>query len=64
MPRRDDPKRPAARVQIADFGGFEPNSDPHDLAPGVATHQINATSVKRGELRVRQGYRVVQFEGD
>ncbi len=64
MPRAAtlDPHKPDSRVLIRDFGGFVPNSDPHDVEPGVATQQVNATSVKRGELRVRLGHRVVKFD--
>lgn len=64
MPRKDysDPKVPEGQVQIRDFGGFVTNADPHDLAPGTATKQINATSARPGELRARSGVRVVQFD--
>lgn len=57
-----DPKAPDAMILIRDFGGYEPNADPHDVAPGVAIAQVNATSLKRGELRVRLGYRPLKFE--
>lgn len=65
MPRPPipDPKRPDARAEIRDFRGFEPNADPHDIAPGVAVDQINATSVRPGELRVRLGCKVLRFDG-
>lgn len=63
MPKPVDPKKPDGQVVIRDFGGFESNTDPHDIAPGVAVIQVNATSVRPGELRVRQGYKVVNFEG-
>jgi hypothetical protein len=62
MPRKPDPKAPEARVVIRDFAGFVPNADPHDLKPGTATEQINATSTRQGELRVRLGTQVLQFE--
>lgn len=58
-----DPKKPDAQVVIRDFAGFHSNEDPHDLPPGVSTKQVNATSVRPGELRVRQGYKVVLFDG-
>ncbi|MBX6312829.1 MAG: hypothetical protein IRY99_07935 [Isosphaeraceae bacterium] len=63
MARPQDPKRPEAVVAIRDFGGFVTNADPHDLPPGVAIVQVNATSVRPGELRARSGFKVVQFEG-
>jgi hypothetical protein len=49
-------------VVIGDFGGWEPNADPHDVEPGVSIRQVNAMSWKPGELRVRPGFRVVQFD--
>lgn len=57
-----DRKTPDDVVVIGDFGGYEPNADPHDVAPGVAIKQVNAMSWKPGELRVRPGFRVVQFD--
>lgn len=62
MPRRKDPKDPDGMVVIGDFGGWTPNADPHDVPPGVSIEQVNAMSWKPGELRVRPGYRVVQFD--
>lgn len=62
MPRTRDPKLPDARVQIRDFAGWIPNSDPHDIPPGAAVEQVNATSSRPGELRVRSGAKVVKFE--
>ena len=47
---------------IKDFGGFVTNEDPHDLPPGTAIQQVNAQSVRPGELRARLGVRVVQFD--
>ena len=57
-----DAHKPDSRVMIRDFGGFVPNADPHDVEPGVATQQVNVTSVKKGELRGRLGFRVVKFD--
>jgi hypothetical protein len=62
MPRNNDPKAPDARVVIRDFSGFVPNADPHDIKVGASTEQINATSTRPGELRVRLGTQVLQFE--
>ena len=64
MPRKDysDPKDPEGQVRFRDFGGFVTNEDPHDLTPGGAVKQINATSVRAGELRGRPGVRIVQFD--
>jgi hypothetical protein len=66
MPRRTmmiDPQHVAdASVTIGDFGGYKPNADPHDLEPGESIVQVNAMSWKPGELRVRPGFAVVQFD--
>jgi hypothetical protein len=62
MARESDRKVPDNQVVLRDFGGFVPNADPHDLPAGVAVDQVNATSVRPGELRPRQGYRVVRFD--
>ena len=64
MPRKTDPKAPEAVVAIKDFGGFVTNADPHDVPPGTAIKQLNATSVRPGELRARPGVKVVQFDAD
>ena len=60
--RNTDPAKPYGRVVIKDFLGYAPNVDPHDLSPGLAVSQVNACSMRPGELRVRLGYTVVQFE--
>jgi len=57
-----DPNKPDGRVKIQDFLGYQPNLDPHDMPPGVATVQTNACSMRPGELRVRLGFAVVQFD--
>jgi hypothetical protein len=62
MPRPSDPKIPEAQIAIKDFGGFVTNADPHDVPPGTAIKQVNATSVRPGELRARTGSKVVQFD--
>lgn len=62
MPREADPKKPLSKVTIRDFPGYRPNTDPHDLPPGVAIVQINAMSWRPGELRVRPGFKAVQFD--
>jgi hypothetical protein len=63
MPRRaSQPHDPDIRVEIRDFGGYVPNADPHDLPPGTAQAQVNAIVIRPGELRCRQGARVVLFD--
>jgi hypothetical protein len=58
----DDPKRPNGITKITDFAGLAPSADPHDIHPGLAAIQVNAVPIHQGELRVRRGFRVVQFE--
>ena len=62
MSRTTDTKTPEAVVPIKDFGGFVTNADPHDVPPGTAVKQVNAQSVRPGELRARPGCKVVQFD--
>lgn len=63
MARKAD-RRDSGRIVIKDFPGYAPNSDPHDLPPGTAVSQVNAMSARPGELRVRPGFAVVQFDID
>lgn len=53
-----------AGVEINDFPGLMTNMAPAALpdAPGGATEQVNLTCVRMGEMRVRPGYRLVEFE--
>jgi hypothetical protein len=60
--RAKDRKDPDDQVVIGDFGGFEPNADPHDVPAGVSIVQVNAMSWKPGELRVRPGFRSCTFD--
>lgn len=59
---KTDPRVPEGQVNIKDFGGFVTNVDPHDVPPGTAIKQVNATSLRPGELRARPGVKVVQFD--
>lgn len=65
MPTDDDKPRKTVTSQVAirDFGGMKPNLSPHDLEPGESVSQVNVAALRRGELRVRQGFAVVQFRG-
>ncbi len=63
MPRtKADPKEPETTVRITDFGGMSPGTDQHDNNPGLSWFQVNAVSFHPGELRARQGFRVLKFE--
>jgi hypothetical protein len=55
------PKIPADQVVINRFDGFVPNADPHTLPPGGSVKQVNITSIRPGELRVRHGFRFLTF---
>ena len=57
-----DSNKPKGRLVMTDFPGYTPNVDAHDIPPGVAIIQVNAVSLKPGELRVRPGFAVVQFD--
>lgn len=59
MARREDSK---AQVSMKDFGGFVTNADPHNIPPGTAVRQVNATSMRPGELRTRPGVRIAHFD--
>lgn len=59
---RGDPNQPVGRLVMKDFPGFAPNIDPHILPPGTSSDQVNAVSIRPGEMRVRPGFAVVQFD--
>lgn len=49
-------------VNAVDFPGVMTNVDPRDLPDGAAAEQVNACSLRFGELAVRQGLKTVTFE--
>ena len=51
-------------VVIADFRGLVSNVDAKDADPSNAIVQVNATSIRVGELRVRMGLKAVTFEDE
>lgn len=53
---------PKTVVEIADFQGMASNFDPHDIQPGVSQIQINMNGLQRGQLEVRRGLRVLEFD--
>jgi len=55
--------RPVVRVIIRDFAGLETNADPNDIDPGKAREQVNLVAERSGELRPRQGWARVRFDG-
>ncbi len=48
--------------EMATWPGLITNADPHDLPPGAAVVQNNDFSHREGELRVRKGLGVVEFD--
>lgn len=58
----DDPKASDQRVRITDFAGMSPGTDLHDNDPGESWYQVNVVPFHPGELRVRRGFVVCQFE--
>lgn len=57
-----DPKEAESRVRITDFGGMACGLDLHDIDPGESYYQVNVVPFHPGELRVRRGFVVCQFE--
>lgn len=60
--RSEDQTGPEPDISIRDFTGMAPNRDPHDLPIGKSIHQLNVGVGPQGELRVRLGAKVVQFD--
>ena len=54
------PARP--QVMVDDFPGILENVDSRDQPAGAAEAQVNACSIKVGELLVRLGLREVVFD--
>ena len=50
-------------VVMRDFSGMASKPDSDDLTPGAAQVQVNVMSSRPGELRTRQGYQQLSFEG-
>lgn len=55
-------EEPKSVILIRDFPGLVLQVEGTELPPGAASEQVNASSARTGSLRVRTGYRVVQFE--
>lgn len=49
-------------VEIGDFNGLVTAVNPKDSEPGMAEEQVNACSLRQGELQCRAGYRAVSFD--
>jgi hypothetical protein len=62
MPAQPDPKTVSTAVPIRDFPGLVSNADAHDIPPGAAQVQVNATGQRPGELAVRPGFRRLRFD--
>lgn len=59
--KQTDPKEADEQVVISDFHGMAPSQDPHDIDPELAAIQINCVALHPGELRARQGVKLVTF---
>jgi len=59
--QNQDPKQSDEAVVIKEFSGMAPSQDPHDGDPDLSAIQINCYSLHPGELRCRQGMRLVTF---
>lgn len=62
MARIRDRRVPDSSSQVDDFRGLVTNADPKDLPPGASPDQVNCVSARVGELKVRNGTRVITFE--
>lgn len=56
-------QKPVVQVVVRDFAGLRTNRDPDDIQPGESRQQVNVNAERSGELRPRQGYARVKFEG-
>lgn len=48
-------------MRVTDFPGLVTNVDPDDVPAGAGTTQVNITSQVSGQLRVRRGYKALDF---
>lgn len=48
--------------EMANWPGLMTNADPHDIPPGAAVVQNNCFTRRAGELTVRRGLGVVEFD--
>lgn len=58
------PPEKVNRVELRDFPGLVTRSDPGDVADGASRDQVNLTSQRPGELRLRPGYLPLTFQED
>lgn len=52
------------RIDLSDFPGLLVYTDEGDQPPGSAIEQTNMISLVLGQLQVRRGYTIVQFEAE
>ena len=57
-----DAKTADARLVIKEFKGMAPSQDPHDIDPSLSAYQVNCFAMHPGQLRARQGIKLVQFQ--
>ena len=53
---------PRPTIIVLDFHGILLSADPINLPDGAALEQLNATSLKYGELIIRQGIKALSFD--
>lgn len=49
-------------VRLSDYPGLMVYTDEGTTPPGAAVEQTNVTALVIGQLQVRRGYKIVQFE--
>ena len=54
--------QPDTRLDLSDFPGLMLYVDEGDQPPGSAVEQTNMASVMFGQIQVRRGYSIVEFE--
>lgn len=54
--------QPKQRLELSDYPGLMVYTDEGTTPPGAAVEQTNMTALVVGQLQVRRGYKLVQFE--
>jgi hypothetical protein len=55
-------EQPKQRLDLSDFPGLMVYTDEGTTPPGSAVEQTNMTALVVGQIQVRRGYTIVQFE--
>ena len=55
---------PKTAIELKDFQGMSSVFDPNDISPGVSRLQVNVTGQNRGQLDVRGGLWLIEFDDE